>query len=130
MTNRNEQSGKRKKEKAKKGGERITMARTYKNGPDRILFNSVMTAHMPSRSDRVVLQKHCDVYIALGDETKVHTGKKGTRKVTWKTQDGGRSVSLSDTLVSKKLYISILSVPVLVKRDIATLFLPLKALSY
>lgn len=127
QTARTDRKGKGKK-KTKKSGERSAVARPSKKGPDMMLVDSGTSAHMTSRSDRVISKEHCDVDISLGDNSKVHSSHKGIRKVMWHTQEGERTISLSDTLVSKKLAMSMLSVPALVKKNIASLFLPGKAL--
>ena len=83
---------------------------------------------MTSRSETVISKKKCNVDIALGDDSKFKAAQKGKSKFKSHTQYGVRTINLSDTLVSKILAMTMLSVPALLEKMIGVLFLPGKAL--
>ena len=49
---------------------------------------------------------------------------KGTREVNWKTEDGTVNINLSNNLVAPQASMSLLSIPSLVAKNIAVLFMP------
>ena len=95
---------------------------------DVMLLDSDTTSHMTPMFDKVKKKNDCRVYIMLCDHSKVTAFSIGTRLVKWQTRDGPCTVSLSNNLVTEDLSMSLISIPVLVQKKIATLFLPGKAL--
>ena len=82
---------------------------------------------MTAQSDRVINQRMCNMSICLADDNRTMAHLIGVRRVTWKGEKGPINISLSDTLVPREIRASLLSVPVLAKKDIGALFLPDKA---
>lgn len=116
----------------KKNFERAAMARPSRsalNGlpPDRMLLDSGTTSHMTPLSNRVHGTTDCDVSIRLADDSTVKASATGVRSVHWMSALGRSKVNLSDTLVAKDVALSLLSVPALARKNIATLFMPDKA---
>lgn len=93
-----------------------------------MLVDSGTTSHMTAYGSRVHSQRKCDTSIHLADDSTVSASKIGVRKVTWQGTLGSTTVSLSNTLVAPNIKTSLLSVPALVNKDIAVLFVPGKAL--
>lgn len=119
------------KREKKKGGERAAMPRTgpkTARNPDYLMVDSGTTSHMTARSDCVSNQTGCGVDIQLADHSTVTATKTGIRTVVWQSHAGPTRVSLSNTLVAQSIKTILLSVPALVKKDIAVLFVPGKAL--
>ena len=83
---------------------------------------------MTPLSNKVSNLSVCDVPISLADNSTATASRKGKRSVTWPNNDGTANVGLSNTLVSKKLNCSLLSIPALVEKGIAAVFIPGKAL--
>lgn len=106
------------------------MERPQKKGTaaDIILLDSGTTSHMTLISKNVTSKESCAVHLMLGDDSKVKASTRGVRRVQWQTENGPCTVSLSNTLVLKDLTMSLLSIPALVQKQIATLVLPRKAL--
>lgn len=116
-----------------KNEERAAMARpSYKSrkgqAPDRMLLDSGTTSHMTALSNKVHSKDACDVTIKLADDSTVKASSTGVRTVHWMTDTGKCKVKLSETLVAEDVAISLLSVPALARKNIATLFMPEKAL--
>lgn len=117
----------RHKRKAK-DTERSAMARRSGAKTDMMMLDSGTSSHMTPHSERVSERIACDVPISLADNSTVQAKYKGKRSVTWIGQDGTVKVGLTNTLVSPKLSCSLLSVPALVRKGIAVLFVPGKAI--
>lgn len=83
---------------------------------------------MTSWSRTATSKTLCIVDISLSDDSKVRAEVKDIRKVVWQTRDEARAISLSDTVVLRKLAMSMLSVPALLNTGIALFLLPGKAL--
>lgn len=83
---------------------------------------------MTSLSQQVISKNHYDVDISLGDDSKVDADQRGTRKVKWQTKERACTISLLEALVSQNIAMSMLSVPALVKKEIAVFLLLGKAL--
>lgn len=120
------------KKKNNTESERAAMAKTgtAEKLPDRMMLDSGTTAHMTNRTDRVEQRKRYETPITLADDSKVKSNSKGIRVVKWKTEHGNVKVSLSETLVAPDISTSLLSIPALAKKDIATLFLPGRAIMF
>lgn len=96
--------------------------------PGVMMVDSGITSHMTSQSEKVTLQQTCSISIYLADDSIVSATQMGVRKVKWQCQSGLMTVSHSRTIVAPDIKKSLLSVPALVKKDIAALFVPGKAM--
>lgn len=114
--------------KGKGGGGRAAMAHvgSGRGGrqPDRMMIDSGTTAHMTARAERVSMKTACESSVQLADNSSMHSESMGTRTVQWITDSGRESVHLSNTLICPDVAISLLSVPALVNKNIAVMFLP------
>lgn len=109
-----------------KGG-RSAMAKVKNSKVDRMMLDSGTSAHMTPLGNRLVDTRKSTSDISLADDSTVSSAEIGTRPVEW-TADGVRTtVSLSKTMFVPALSTSLLSVPALVNKNIAVLFLPRKA---
>lgn len=127
----NSDAAKRAKKYKKGSSQRAAMARhgqQPRTEPDKMLLDSGTTSHMTPKTDRVGQKAPCNTSIALGDDSTVRAFSKGTRNVKWQTDDGPVQVALSNTLVAEDLSLSLLSVPALVNKEIAVIFVPGQAL--
>lgn len=120
--------------KSKKGNkktkQRSAMARTdskLHRRPDRMMLDSGTTSHLTSHADRVSNTRRVSVPITLADDSKINGTSRGTRQVSWKTEHGDVQISLSNTIVVPDLSMSLLSIPSLVNKNVAVLFMPGKA---
>ena len=94
---------------------------------DRMMLDSGTTSHLTSYVDRVEQAKTANIPITLADDSKMTATARGIREVQWKTEEGDNRIRLSNTLVVPNLSMSLLSIPSLVNKNIAVLFLPGKA---
>lgn len=106
------------------------MARVSSNGgtKDKMMIDSGTSMNITQYGKKIVDQTPCDVSISLVDESTVQKNEQGERKVKWKGSDGPVEVKLTNTLVDPDVSISLLSVTDLVKKYLAVLFVPGKAL--
>lgn len=94
---------------------------------DHIMIDRRTTSHMTPRFDCVNSRTGCDVSINIDDNYNVISSSIGTRTEYWMCQTGRRRVNVSETLVYKELFTSLISVPVLTKKNIGEISLPEKA---
>ena len=107
------------------------MARTVDSdeGPsDRILLDSGTTTHMTPHRHKVTEAISTQKPIKLADDSIIQAKLSGTREVNWMTSEGNQMVYLSNTLVAPDVSMSLLSIPALVNKNIAVLFMQKKAL--
>lgn len=117
-----------KKSKSKKT--RTAVARAMVSRSSRkglLMLDSGTTSDMTNSVATLQDARQCKVPIALGDDSEIKASHCGTRKVTWASQNGVTDVTLSNTLASKDLAMSLLSVPALTEKGLCVLFLPDKA---
>lgn len=88
------------------------------------------TVRMTSHADNVKVTSNCNMFISLGDNSKIHSSEKGTRSVCWQRIDGSVRVSLRDTLVAPEIAENLLSIAALTREDVAVLFLPQRAILF
>lgn len=118
-----------KRNKKGKNKERAAMARPkHENRKDqdvdKMMLDSGTTTHITSKIYKVTKTTSANIKIKLADDSSMMATAKGTREVNWKTEDGNRKVHLSNTLVAPHASMSLLSVPSLVAKNIAVLFVP------
>lgn len=89
-----------------------------------MMIDCSTTSHMTLKTDNVQRRKGSDVPIALGDRSETHATSIGTRHVTWQKVKGSANVSTPDTLVSKDINHSLLSVSAVGKNGIMVAFMP------
>ena len=92
-----------------------------------MLLDSGTTSHMTPYVHLVKNKEYCNVSISLADDSTISADAIGVRPVTWQGDNGPIEVTLSDTLVTPDAAVSLLSVPALVNKGIAVLFMPGKA---
>ena len=110
---------------------RIEMANTKPtHTQNRLMIDSGTTSHMTPKSETVDDRSDCNIPIWLADDSKAFATCKGTRRVTWCSENGPVNVSLSDTLVSEDIAPNLLSVPALVRKGIFVLFMEGKAILF
>lgn len=65
------------KKSSKKEKHRSAIARTseIKNSSEKLILDSVATAHMTSHADKVKVTSNCNVSISLGNNSKIHSTK-------------------------------------------------------
>lgn len=95
---------------------------------DVIIVDSGTNTHMSPKADRVQSTTYCNIKISLADDFTVVASSMGNRNVWWMNNERARGVSLEGTLVAPDVSMILLSIPALVRKNIATLFLPSKAL--
>lgn len=128
-TDKKEKSDTKKEKKKKKKKERAGMARTTaRNRSDKLMLDSGTTSHITPDVTTVKDSISTNISIKLADDSNMQATAKGTRSLNWKTHEGERVLHLSNTLVAPQAAMSLLSIPSLVNKNIAVLFLPGKAL--
>lgn len=95
---------------------------------DRIMLDSGTTVHMTLYRNRLVESKLHNTNIQLADHSTVNSEKIGVRSARRFAEVVENSVSLSETLLFPDMTTSLLSVPALVSKNIAVLFIPGKVL--
>lgn len=95
---------------------------------DQFILDGGNTSHMTAKYDRLHSKKALQVHIQLADYSKIKTDSNGVRAVKWITKEDPLTVYLTDILVTPNLAMSILSVPVLVNKNVAVPFMPVQAL--
>lgn len=115
--------------KGNQTGDRAATARdmTTKGSFDRpgmMMLYSGCTSHITPLEDRLELHRKSDIKIELSDNSTVLANAKGVLTVHWKGTEGVHRVHLSNTLVYKDISMILLSVLVLVGKQIGVLFLP------
>lgn len=106
---------------------RSAMAKVNKRGDDLMMLDSGTTAHMTPHGNRLVDARKHTTEIALADDSAVRSSEVGVRPVRWSADGTTCNVSLSETLYVPDMTTSLLSVPALVSKNIAVLFIPGKA---
>ena len=104
------------------------MARGSNRTTDMMMLDSGTSSHMTPHVERVSEKRDCEIPISLADNSTVTAKSKGKRSVTWNGEDGLVKLGLSNTLVSKRLSCSLLSVPALVRKGISVIFTSGKAM--
>lgn len=66
--------------------------------------------------------------IPLGDDLKIRASKQVSRRLQWNGEDEPLFVTLSNTLVAPEVSLGLLSVPALVNKGLAVLFVQERAL--
>ena len=115
--------------KSRRGSEVAAMARTSnaRRSSDSMMIDSGTSSHITPFEHKVSNLEECDVTITLGDDSTVPSVTQGTRRVQWQGEDGPVNVNLSNTLVAPDVSLSLLSVPALVEKGLAVLFVPTRA---
>lgn len=91
---------------------------------DIMMLDSGTTSHLTPFAGRVQSKKSSSLILILADDSKMKSTHTGTRKVSLCGDGEVRAVSLSNTLVVPDAGMSLMSVPALVKKNIAVLFRP------
>lgn len=91
---------------------------------DRIMIDSGTTSHITPLPEYFQDKVPSNRPITLADESTIHSAFIGIHKIDLKTDDGPQRLSFSNTLVVLDGGLSVLSVPVLVKKDIRVLLMP------
>ena len=118
-------------QKKKKSKERSALAHTKKikyPTVDKMMLDSGTTSHLTSNPGKVTNTQIANISIKLADDSTMNGTARGTREVRWVTENGTSKVSLSNTIVVPNAAMSLLSVPSLVNKNIAVMFLPGKAI--
>ena len=129
-SNNKDKSETKKKKKKKEKKERAGMAcvNSRNRSVDRLMLDSGTTTHITPDVATIKDSISTNISIKLADDSNMQATAKGTRSLNWKTDEGDRVLHLSNTLVAPQAAMSLLSIPSLVKKNIAVLFLPGKAL--
>ena len=96
--------------------------------PRVMMLDSGTTTHMTNDVETLQNTALCEVPISLGDDSKIVANYRGSRVVTWQSQDGVTEVRLSGTLAAPDLAMSLLSIPALTEKGFCVLFLPQNAI--
>ena len=128
-SNNKDKSETKKKKKKKEKKERAGMAcvNSRNRSVDRLMLDSGTTTHITPDVATIKDSISTNISIKLADDSNMQATAKGTRSLNWKTDEGDRVLHLSNTLVAPQAAMSLLSIPSLVKKNIAVLFLPGKA---
>lgn len=78
-----------------------------------MMLDSGTTTHMTNAIETIHDVSKCNVPISLGDDSEIQATHRGTRTVTWASKNGETDVHLSETLASRELSMSLLSIPAL-----------------
>lgn len=111
---REEETESKTKKKKKRKKHRAAMARTgqFSNrSVGKIMLDSGTTSHLTSLQQKLSNSKSTNVPITLAEDSKITDTAAGIREVNWKTDDK-----------------DVLSIPSLVDKSIAVLFMPEKPL--
>ena len=93
-----------------------------------MIIESDTRSHITPLGQKVSNQESCKVSIALGENSKIRAFSQRTRLVQWMAEDRPVSVTFFNVLVTPEVCRSLLSVPALVKKGLAVLLVPKRAL--
>jgi len=106
----------------------IARAMTGNTKGDRMMLDSGTTTHMTQSPEALDDVHHCNVPIALGDNSTIDANITGSRTVHWVANGDSATVTLSNTLAAPNLSMNLLSVPALTAKGISVLFTPKRAI--
>lgn len=94
--------------------------------PRVMMLDSGTTTHMTNDVEILEDTALCEVITSFGGDSEIVANCRGSRVVTWQSQDGVTDMRLSGTLAAPNLAMSFLSIPGLTERELCVLFLPQK----
>lgn len=97
-------------------------------GNESLVLDWGTTSQITPNKRNIQEARNCHVPILIVDNSEVDACRRDIQNVSWSGEDGVTNVSLSNTLVTPRLLMSVLSVPALASKEICTLFTPQRPL--